>query len=835
MSGYPFQLTSVGNYPKLISLFAIGIGFFLAAMMVTTPVKGQTIHRKSVLAGRIPSGTVIQLDGRIEESIWSSVTPATGFVVYEPGFGQQPKQQTEVYFLYNDYGLYAGLKMPDASPDSIFRDLSVRDDEGNTDWIALLISPSNDGQNGYLFEVTAAGVQVDSKIIMDGEADDISWDAVWYSKVAITESGWSAEFLIPWSALRFPNDAEQSWDLNIMREVRRSREQSTWSPVDRTKHGFMTQSGKLTGLNQLHTPVRLALMPYGSVYLQKFTNAKEPSQTFNAGMDLKYGLWNNYTLDLTLIPDFGQVKSDDEIYNFSPFEVKYNENRPFFTEGTELFSKAGIFYSRRIGKRPDGYYQVYDYMGPGDSLLKNPQETQLINATKFSGRASNGFALGVFNAMTREAGALILDSSGTENYLVTQPFTNYNMVALDQSLVNNSYVHLANTNLSRKGYNANVTATNFQLKNRQQRYAITGEGAWSRIVPEGNTPAFGYRYGLGVSRISGNFRWNIDHSVIGDKYNPNDMGYITATNTATVSGSMGYYQFQPIGKMLNYNIVFYSALNMLHEDYRFTYLQINLRANTTYRNRLSLGGSTEVVPTEMHDYYESRVPGRVFIKPGYFFIQGWLSPDYRKKFLVDINAAVWRNFDTIQKGYSLSLSPRLRLSNRSLLVGSVSLNTELPVIGFTDMVSYNDSSLILFGARNIYTITSTISANYILNPISSFSLRVRHYWVTTQYLRLYALSTDGIPVPTSYTGNYNFTLNIFNIDLGYAWNFAPGSYLNIVYKQALYSRENYKVEHHYIRNWNMMLESPANNSISLKLIYYIDYETIRRNLKKEAT
>ncbi|HRZ42829.1 MAG TPA: DUF5916 domain-containing protein [Bacteroidales bacterium] len=803
--------------------------------MIPAQVSGQDTPGKIAMAVKIPAGSEIRIDGLIDESVWFTATPATGFTGHEPWFGRQPRQETEAYFLYSDYGLYAGLKMLDDAPDSIYRDLTVRDDEGNTDWISLLISPENDGQNGYLFEVTAAGVQIDSRIIKDGEADDLSWDAVWYCKVATTDSGWSAEFLIPWSALRFPNDAEQSWDLNIMREVRRSREQSTWSPVDRKKHGFLTQSGKLKGLSQLHTPVRLALMPYGSVYLQKYTNTHEPSYTFNAGMDLKYGLWNNYTLDITLVPDFGQVKSDDEIYNFSPFEVKYNENRPFFTEGTELFSKSGIFYSRRIGMRPAGYYQVYNHLGPGDSLVENPQETQLINATKFSGRGSKGFAFGIFNAMTREAGALILDSSGNESFILTQPFTNYNMVVLDQSLPQNSYVHLANTNLSRTGYGANVTATYFQLKNRKQRYALTGEGAWSRLVPAGRTPVEGYRYGLGLSRISGNIRWNIDHSVISGAYNPNDMGYLTNTNVATVSGSMGYYQFQPYRNMLNYNLVLSGALNMLHQDYRFTYLQINLRGNTTYRNQLSWGGSTEVVPTDMHNYYESRVPGRVVIQPGYFSVMGWMSPDYRKKFLVDVNAAVWRNFDTIQKGYSLSLSPRLRLSNRSLLIGSIELNSELPAIGFTDQVTYNDSSLILFGARNIHTITTTLTSNYVVNPMSSFSLRIRHYWVTTRYLRLYALSEEGIPVPTQFTGNYNFTLNFFNIDLGYAWNFAPGSYLNIVYKQALYSKEDNKVEHHYIRNWNSMLDAPANNSISLKLIYYIDYETIRRNLKKETT
>ncbi len=792
---------------------------------------GQNPVVKEVKAHRIPEGTKILLDGMPDEAIWGSAIPATGFVVYEPGFGTVAKQQTQASFLYNDYGLYAGLMMFDTAPDSIFTDLSVRDDEGNTDWIALLLSPANDGQNGYIFEVTAAGVQLDSKIIMDGEADDLSWDAVWYSKTMINDSGWSAEILIPWSAIRFPNNAEQTWDLNLMREVRRYREQSTWSPVDRTRHGFLTQSGKLTDLKDLHTPVRLSLMPYGSAYLQKLTNSNEPSYTFNAGLDLKYGVLNNYTLDMTLVPDFGQVRSDDEIYNFSPHEVKYNDNRPFFTEGTELFTKAGIFYSRRIGKQPSGYYQVYNELETGDSILSNPQETQLINATKFSGRGSNGFAVGVFNAMTREARAHILDASGTEEYFVTQPFTNYNMVALDQSLPYNSYIHFANTNLSQKNYNANVAATAFQFKNRKQKHAFSGDGSWSRQNPIESNREEGYRYGFSLSRISGNIRWNVNHSVVSRDYNPNDMGYLTTTNVASISGSVGYYQFQPRRKMLNHHVVLFSSYNMLHQDYRFTYAQINLRANTTYKNRLSLGGSFEIVPTHMQDYYEARIPGRVFVQPGYLYFGTWLSPDYRKKFLVDLNVSGWKNNDTLQKGYSVSVSPRLRLSNRSIVVAGISLNQELPSVGYTDNAVFADSNIVLFGARNINTLTNTLSANYIVSPLSSFSLRIRHYWVTTHYLRYYALAESGHLVPTGFTGNYNFTLNIFNIDLGYAWNFAPGSYLNVMYKHALFRNEAYKVQTHYLRNWRDMLDSPANNSISVKLIYYIDYETIRRSLK----
>lgn len=825
------QHNSLTSYPPSNRLLYLINLFFLLA--IPSSILCQNTGYQ-VTAIRIQLPAKVEIDGDLTETAWLSAIPATGFTVYEPEFGKKPLNETEAFFLYDDYGLYIGLKMHDSSPDSIVRDLSVRDDEGNSDWVSLLISPSNDGQNGFMFEVTAAGVQIDSKIISDGAGDDLSWDAVWYSKTSMKPDGWIAEILIPWSAIRFPNLGEQTWDINVMREVRRYREQSTWHPVDRRKHGFLTQSGKITGLNGLHTPIRLALMPYGSGYLQKLSNEKHTSYTFNAGLDLKYGILNNFTLDATLIPDFGQVRSDDEIYNFSPHEVKYNENRPFFTEGTELFNKAGIFYSRRIGQRPAGYNGVSGVLAEGDSVLTNPLETQLINATKFSGRTRGGFAIGLFNAMTKASFATICDSNDFVREYLTQPFTNYTMVVLDQSVANNAFIHLANTNVARNGYGANVTATSIQLKNRKQSYAVSGNGAFSQHFISDQESDPGYRYGLSVSRISGDFRWTFGHSAISQAYNPNDMGYQTVTNTSDITGTIGYYQFRPVRNMLNYNIVASGSYNMLHQDYHFTYAQLNLRANTTYRNRLSLGGSFEVVPTELHDYYEARIPGRVFIQPGYSFLRVWFSPDYRKKFLVDLNGAAWKSHDTIQRGYSLSVSPRLRLNQRSLMILGVTLEQELPSIGYVDQVSISDSTILLFGERRINTLTTTLTAQYILSPLSSFSLRVRHYWVTTEYNQFYALPEDGYVAPTLYTGEHDFTLNIFNIDLGYAWNFAPGSYLNIVYKNALFQNGEGKAEYHYGRNWQNILETPATNSISVKLIYYIDYESIRRNFKHKA-
>ncbi len=790
--------------------------------------------QRSVSAKGTSSDPGIVIDGRLDEAVWADATVTTGFTVYDPGFGDAARQQTAARFVYCSYGLYIGLEMFDSAPDSIFTDLSVRDDMGNADWAGIILSPSNDGQNGFRFQVSAAGVQYDAKIVND--RNDVSWDAVWFSAVSITETGWVAEILIPWSAIRFDNTPDQHWDMNLIREVRRFREQSTWNPVNRQKHGFLTQSGKLTGLKGLQTPVRLTLLPYASGYLQRVTGQDATGYTFRAGMDVKYGIKNNYTLDITLIPDFGQVQSDEEVYNFSPDEIRYQENRPFFTEGTELFDKSGLFYTRRIGQQPVYHRRANDSLHKGEVIKSNPYESRLLNASKFSGRNSRGFAVGIFNAVTGPVYAVLEDTAtGMQREISTQPLTNYSMVVLDQTIRNNSHIHFANTNLIRRGFVANVSAASFELKDATQRFSVSGStGISRRSFSEKEAPLDGYRYGVSAGKISGNLRWRVSHNVIGSGYDPNDMGYLARNNRADLRGEVGYHQFTPIRNMLNYSTVLSANYNMLHEDFRFTDLQLNLRASTTYRNRLSVGSILEVIPTQQHDYYEARIPGRVFHKPGHTSARVWFSPDYRKRFLADVNLIGWRTHDTLQQGYTVSVSPRIRLNTRSLIIMQAQLNRETPSKGFVSHELLNDSAVVLFGERDISNLTLSMTGNYIVSPTSAFSLRIRHYWVTTLFSQFFLLNESGGLNPIDYSVNRDFSVNFFTVDFEYSWNFAPGSFLHLVYKNSL-NNHTHNIHSSYLRNWEDLLDFPALNSISLRLIYHIDYETTRRRLKPQAT
>jgi len=293
-----------------------------------------TNDNKSLEAIRTSEPPVI--DGFIDEPVWDASNIAGDFIQYSPYGGQPSKLRTEVRLLFDDEAVYIAAALYDNSPDSIYRHLGQRDNDHdlNADFFYVDISTFNDGLNGETFKVSASGVQSDMKA-RSSEAGgrewgrgDKSWDAVWYSSVRITDSGWVAEIKIPCSALRFPSDQVQTWGVNFWREIRRYREVSSWNYVDREAGSTFNHLGEVTNLSDIVPPIRLSFTPYVSGYIEKFDGDK-PDYTASGGVDIKYGINESFTLDATLIPDFGQVQSDDMVLNLTPYEVKYNEKRLF--------------------------------------------------------------------------------------------------------------------------------------------------------------------------------------------------------------------------------------------------------------------------------------------------------------------------------------------------------------------------------------------------------------------------------------------------------------------------------------------------------------------------
>jgi hypothetical protein len=802
---------------------------FIAALVLPISVYSQTKERKNVSAVKISDH--LRIDGILDESVWETAAIANNFIQHEPFNGILPLLETEIKIAYDNYALYVAAIMYDSSPDSILRELSLRDkfDGANADLFAILVSPFDDGVNGFEFMVSAAGVQSDGKHL--GSDGDPSWDGVWESAVKITEKGWIVEMKIPYSALRFPSKPVQSWGINFFRNIRRYREWSSWSFVDNNAQEIISQLGQLTDIKDIEPPLRLSVSPYVSAYLEK-NESGIWGNNFNAGMDLKWGINQSFTLDMILIPDFGQVQSDDQILNLSPFEIMYNEKRAFFTEGTELFNKAGIFYSRRVGGRPKFKSELHSVLDTNEIIIENPIETKLINATKISGRTNSGLGIGFFNAMTSAVDGIIMDTlTNKKRSFQTQGFTNYNMLVLDQSLKNNSYISLVNTNViyDNHNYMANVTGTEAVLKNKENTYQFFTRGTLSQILTDSNT--FGHAYFLQFSKIKGQFLFELNHNTESDTYDPNDLGYLQSNNESSWSTEIEYNINKPFWKVLNWKNELEMVYKSLYQPRKFTDFAINLSTHTTFAKRyISTRLEIGLYPFENHDYHEPRVNGFewMFKRPRYGFVEGMISTDYRKTFAVDFMPGAWKAFDYDRYGYWFYLSPRVRINDKWQIIYSLNFNNEFNSFGHVDHydVSENNAA-IFFGKRDQLTISNTLNTGFIFNNKSSLSLRVRHYWSRVEYDDYYQLLKSGYlsePIDyNTYGSDFDANYNAFTIDLQYLWRFAPGSELSIVWKNSINTHSN-QIINNFIENFSNTLESNQLNSISLKFLYYLDYQ-----------
>jgi hypothetical protein len=283
-----------------------------------------------------------KIDGIINDEVWLKTAIASDLVQNIPDEGKTPTQKTEVRIAYDDQAIYVAAMLYDTSPDSICHQLGMRDDDINSDLFRIGFDTYNKQQDAYIFELYSSGVQRDNR------GSDPAYDAVWESAVKITDTGWSLEMKIPYSAIRFPSVSEQIWGLQFTRTIIRRNEFDQWSLVPKDAINSILYWGKLSGIKDIKSPLRLSVAPFASVYYEhapeegSAPTIYSDSYSYNFGADLKYGINEKFTLDMTLLPDFSQVQSDNKVKNLTYQEVVYNENRSFFKEGTELFNKGNL-------------------------------------------------------------------------------------------------------------------------------------------------------------------------------------------------------------------------------------------------------------------------------------------------------------------------------------------------------------------------------------------------------------------------------------------------------------------------------------------------------------
>ena len=638
----------------------IRLSLLVIAMFCALCEPAHAFSKKKIQAKRVTANP--KIDGILNEEIWKHIPVAGDFVQMDPNNGTPSNYKTEAKFIYTDNSLIVGIMMYDDQPEKILKQLSKRDDLNNSDFALLLIDPFNNGLDAFEFIVTPMGVQIDAKVINNKE--DKNWDGVWKSGAHIGKEGWSAEFEIPYSALRFPKKDVQEWGLNIIRNIQREKEKVSWNFIDKEESGWVNQSGILRGVHNIKPPTRLSFSPYLSVYIDKSSF----ESNYRGGLDLKYGLNESFTLDMMLIPDFGQVQSDDKVLNLSPYETKFDEKRQYFTEATELFNRGGVFYSKRIGASPKHRNDVYDNLEENEIIQENPSEAKIINSTKISGRTSKGLGIGFLNSMIRNTYAEIKDTiSGSKRKFKTQAFVNYNMLVFDQSLKNESYISLINTNVTVPNTNfiANVSGTEFLLKGKTRKYQFNGKALLSQRYEKGESDEIGHHHRFSFEKISGKFNWSLSNEIISDAYNPNDFGFLNRNNIIKNNLRVGYHIYKPQGIFLAQH----NNLTISHETQyspaRYSRFTIHYNSRFKLKSYNSLGIYGNVRPIHHYDFYEPRVEGMKLRKESSVFMGLWFSSDYRKEFALDIRAEYGARFSTDDlRVFSLSVKPRYRFSDK---------------------------------------------------------------------------------------------------------------------------------------------------------------------------
>ena len=804
-------------------------------------------QQKTLQAVKAPDAP--RMDGLLDDPVWQTAPAAGSFVTNSPVFGKSAATKTTVKVVYDNTALYIGAYIQNESKGTR-RQFTTRDNQNraDVDYFAVFIDTYKDRQNAYQFLVTTRNVQTDSRLSPiaangDGSYGDLSWDAVWESRVAIRNDGWSVEIKIPYFSLRFSKKPEQDWGINFLSFNRHINEVAFWNAVDPNTSGFVNQFGDLNGLQNLAPPLRLSFAPYISGGYRSTPQAKGGRQDEwlkSGGLDLKWGLNESFTLDATVIPDFGQVISDNVVNNISPFEQQFKENRQFFTEGTELFNKAGIFYSRRIGRTPGKYFAVKDLVdnNPNYQAVDNPDVTRLYNAIKFSGRNRHNLAIGVFNAVTEPVSATIYNTAvKKDSTITTEELANYNIIVLDQALKNRSYITLTNTNVLRRGKanDANVTAIDLSLYDKNNRYNFLLCPRYSWVYGTNNYNGFKNETRFG--KVSGKWQWYADNNTVSDNYNPNDMGFLLYPNETTTEGELSYNLYRPVKHILSQRYAFTVLQSYLYKPFSYQRTEFTPGAYWVFSNFWDMGLAVPIQPFWYNDYYELQTPGRRLKRSPYYsaFVTG--STDSRRKLFIN-----WRlgfaEGPLPKDPYNIVLlGVRYRFSDKFTLEASYRRQHDHGQWGLAnngkEFIFDNTGDPVL--ARRQFTdVTTLLSGTYNFTSRMNLTFRARHYWNRLLNTNLYYGQPDGYWKERfdMKPGDYNANYNIFNLDVFYTWDFRPGSRVILGYKNWLGNDYLNAVDGtrytYYTKNIGAQFSRPHGNEVTLRFIYFLNYMELRK-------
>lgn len=769
------------------------------------------------------------IDGKDDDQVWRVAPPITAFREWRPNEDKPPRFKTEAKIAYDASNLYVFVRAFDPHPDSIIKLLERRDTFTSSDMIWLFVDSYHDRRTGYEFGVNAAGVKIDQAIYDDGNEDQ-AWDAVWDVATRIDSLGWTAEFRLPLSQMRYSRDRKHVFGISIDRDIYRYSEREIWPLLRQSKPGFVSQFGALEGLDDLESPRKLEAVPYVVTKNASriVNNAFAQKSNVTVGGDVKYRLAPNLTLDATINPDFGQVESDPAVLNLSAYESFFDERRPFFVAGRGLFrfdvncsavndcsTGEGLYYSRRIGRTPElaGIY--------GDTVPLQP--TTIIGAAKLLGRFPQGLTVGVLDAVTQRE-----TSPGDTTFA---PGTNYGVARATQDFrKGNSSIGAIVTAVNRRmdqwsspflASDAYAAALDFRHRILKNNYQISGSFDQSRVHgtpavmlamqtngvhqyqrPDANLPLDPNRTVLSgdaeefkFGKVGGNhLLFESAYQRRSPGFEINDMGYLRRADQVSWNTWAGYFdrtqRFFYNRFQWNNNWWQYWTTDGLPLERAY-----NTNTHINFKNSWGwhMGGTIGQLGTTYDDRTARGGPAvrqSSYISP-WFFMNG----DDRRSIVPYFNA----NFFRGERGRntSVSLGPEIDFKMLGSFSSALSFNWSHNVTDNQWFGKYTDAAgtHYTFAHLDQHTTGVTLRLNYTLTPEMSFQAYTQPFVSKGTYSNVRQLSANPRadayddryapfidPAVTTNPGGFNF--KAFQSNLVYRWEYRPGSTLFVVWNEG---------------------------------------------------
>jgi hypothetical protein len=837
----------------------------VCASLSATADANERAAARIVEAVQVPANSPITIDGRLTEAIWEQAPSINEFVQRDPAEGVPPSHPTDARIAYDDTSLYVGVRATDSEATKIVGLLTRRDQRSPSDWIKIIVDSYFDRRSAYEFAVNPVGVKLDRYYFNDGASDD-SWDAVWDVEVERDATGWTAEFRIPFSQLRFANKEGGPVGFAVIREIGRLAETSSWPLLSRNANGFVSQFAEVRGLRVAGAPKRLELLPYtvGSLSLDPASanplhERADPAGSF--GLDLKYALRPGLTLTATANPDFGQVEADPAVVNLDAFETFFQERRPFFVEGSGTFqfnvdcndgSCTGLFYSRRIGRAPQGSADT-----AAGEYSTAPTAATILGAGKLTGRAGR-FSVGALTAVTAAEDATIAAGLVRRTQTV-EPLSGYTVVRARREFTNQSNIGLMMTSTNRSLVSslrflpeaAYTGGVDYDVR-LSQRFNLSGFWAGSRVqgttdaisrlqrntvhayqrpdadhveLNEADTVLSGHAGSFAFGKIAGEkTRFSANYGFKSPGFDINDLGFQRRADERYASHWFQMRDNVPgrFTRSFIWNLNQYAGWNFagdrlwsggninMHWTWK-NYFRTSFGFNVNgapFRDRVTRGGPGVLGNSSLATWYNFGTDDR---KPLAFFYSGYHEADRQGTTRGNIMPSVtWRP----SAATSISTGFRYLINNDD---AQWVANEE----------RQGESTRYVFGRLNQRTAAFTFRVNYTLTPTLSVQSYAEPFVSAGRYENYKRLLNGRAPThadryePYAYDGNADFNFRSFRTTNVVRWEYKPGSSLFVVWQQGRQDTGDYG-DFQFGRDFGGVFGAPSNNVFLVKISYWLN-------------